>query len=77
MIQAKFSLESPQIDFLNKYKDYGFKDKSEMVRAAIFKLQSELELKALTESAKLYADLYENDHELQQLTKSAQEGWPN
>lgn len=77
MIQAKFSLESPQIDFLNKYKDYGFKDKSEMVRAAIFKLQSELELKALTESAKLYADLYENDQELQQLTKSAQEGWPN
>ena len=58
MIQAKFSWESTQVEFLNEYKDYGFKDKSEMVRAAILKLKQELEHKALTNSAALYAELY-------------------
>ena len=77
MIQAKFSLESTQVEFLNEYKDYGFKDKSEMVRAAILKLKQELEHKALTNSAALYAELYSSDEEMQQLTEEALEGWPN
>ena len=77
MIQAKFSLESTQVEFLNEYKDYGFKDKSEMVRAAILKLKQELEHKALTNSAALYAELYSSDEEMQQLTEAALEGWPN
>ncbi|MDJ0727937.1 MAG: hypothetical protein QNJ38_22780 [Prochloraceae cyanobacterium] len=71
MIQAKFSLESTQIEFLNEFKNYGFKDKSEMVRAAILKLKQELELKTLIDSAEIYTELYSNDEELQELTGSA------
>ena len=77
MIQEKFSLESTQIEFLKEFKNYGFKDKSEMVRAAILKLKQELELKALTDSAQLYTELYSNDEELQELTALALEEWPN
>lgn len=77
MIQAKFSLESTQIEFLNEFKNYGFKDKSEMVRAAILKLKQELELKTLIDSAEIYTELYSEDEELQELTGSAIEEWPN
>ena len=35
MLQAKFSVKESQARFLSKYKDYGFKDKSTMLRLAI------------------------------------------
>jgi hypothetical protein len=76
MHQAKFSLTPPLIEFLNHYKQYGFKDKSSMVQAALFELKKEFEQQNLKESANLYAEIYEEDTELQELTEVAIAGWP-
>ena len=46
-----------------------------MVRVALQKLQSELEVQELEESAQLYAEIYEKDAELQELTESACADW--
>ena len=76
MQQAKFSLTLSLIEFLNNYKFYGFKDKSSMVREALLRLKEELELQSLKQSANLYAEVYEEDVELQDLTDVAVTGWP-
>jgi hypothetical protein len=56
MYQAKISLTEPLAEFLAGYKDYGFKDKSAMVRAALAQLQQELELEQLKASAELLSN---------------------
>ena len=71
MQQAKFSVAKSQIDFLKRYSQFGFKDKSSMVRAALEELRIKLELQSLKESADLYAEIYKEDSELQELTDSA------
>ena len=76
MIQAKFSLEESQLRFLEQCKAYGFKDKSEVVRIALEHLRQELEQSRLQESAHLYAQVYDEDRELQELTESAVLDWP-
>jgi hypothetical protein len=76
MQQAKFSLTLSLIEFLNNYKFYGFKDKSSMVRAALLRLKEELELQSLRQSARWYAEVYEQEVELQDLTEAAVAGWP-
>jgi hypothetical protein len=76
MQHANFSLTLSLIEFLNNYKFYGFKDKSSMVRAALLRLKEELELQSLKQSANLYAEVYEEDAELQDLTEVAVAGWP-
>ncbi len=76
MHQAKFSLTPPLIEFLNHYKQYGFKDKSSMVQAALLELKKEFEQQNLKQSANLYAEVYEEDPELQELTQTALTGWP-
>ncbi len=76
MQQSKFSLTSPLIDFLGKYKRYGFKDKSSMVRVALLQLQEELELESLKQSADLYAEVYSEDSDLSELTEAALVEWP-
>ena len=76
MPQQKFSVHETQAEFLSNYKAYGFKDRSSMVRRAIDQLQSKLELDALRESAELYAEIYSEDNNLKELTKSAVTGWP-
>jgi len=75
MIQAKFGLEEAQIEFLNQYEKYGFKDKSSVIRAALERLKKELEREKLKASAELYAEVYEQDKELQELTESATTDW--
>jgi hypothetical protein len=70
MLQAKFSVKESQARFLSRYKDYGFKDKSTMLRVAI------LELEQLKQSANLYAEVYSEDNELKELTETALDGWP-
>jgi hypothetical protein len=75
MIEQKFSLEKPQIEFLNRYQKYGFKDANQIVKVALERFQLELEAQDLQESANLYAAIYEQDEELQQLTESALVGW--
>ncbi len=76
MIQAKFSLKESQIHFIEQCKQYGFKDKSEMVRTAIDRLSTEFHQHRLHESAALYADVYENDDETKDWTDSALSEWP-
>jgi Arc/MetJ-type ribon-helix-helix transcriptional regulator len=76
MIQSKFTLDQSQIDFLDQFKVRGFKDKSSIVRLALDRLYQELEQQELKKSAQLYAELYEEDEELQQLTDTAIVNWP-
>jgi Arc/MetJ-type ribon-helix-helix transcriptional regulator len=75
-MQAKFSFDEEQASFLNNYRDYGYKDKSSMVREALQRMKKELELKQLERSADLYAELYASDSDLQEWTESAVSGWP-
>ena len=76
MAQAKFTLEQSHIDFLEQFKDRGFKDKSSIVRLALDRLSHELDRQELEQSAELYAELYVEDLELQQLTDAASADWP-
>jgi hypothetical protein len=76
MLQSKFSLKEAQVRFLSKYKDYGFKDKSTMLRVAIDQFKKNLELEQLRQSANLYAEVYSEDDDLKELTEAASDGWP-
>lgn len=76
MQQIKVSLEDLQIEFINRFKDLGYKDKSALVRAAIQYLAEEYERTQLEQSAELYAELYSADEELREWTDVALEGWP-
>jgi len=76
MRQVKFSLNKEQIDFLKNYSSFGFKDKSSMVRESINLLKKKIEEHELKKSAELYAEVYEEDKDLQELTESAIVDWP-
>ncbi|MBM3237278.1 hypothetical protein FJZ31_13375 [Candidatus Poribacteria bacterium] len=76
MIQTKFSLAESQIHFLEHYKDYGFKDKSALVREALARFQQELAKEHLLKSADLYAEVYQEDEDVRELTETALAGWP-
>jgi Arc/MetJ-type ribon-helix-helix transcriptional regulator len=76
MIQSKFTLNQSHLDFLEEFRERGFKDKSSIVRLALDRLYQELERQELEESARLYAELYVADEELQQLTDVAIANWP-
>jgi Arc/MetJ-type ribon-helix-helix transcriptional regulator len=76
MIQAKFTLEESHLRFVDLFREHGFKDKSSVVRAALERLEYELEQEKLRQSADLYAEIYENDTDLQELAAAALTGWP-
>jgi hypothetical protein len=76
MQQAKFSFTPTLWEFLCNYKMYGFKDRSSMVQSALFRLKEELELKNLKQSAELYAEIYQEDSELHEITETAIQEWP-
>ena len=76
MIQAKFSLTDAQAQFLAQRKQYGFKDKSEVVRTALDHLQEELIQQRLADSADIYTEIYANDSETQEWTDAALSDWP-
>ncbi|MFO7911232.1 MAG: hypothetical protein R6V15_03630 [Desulfotignum sp.] len=76
MLQAKFSVEETQDQFLKNFKSYGFKDKSAMLRAAIEHFRKEKEQERLKKSADLYAEVYSEDEDLKELTEIAINGWP-
>jgi Arc/MetJ-type ribon-helix-helix transcriptional regulator len=75
MVPTKVTLEQSQIDFLAQFKDLGFKDKSSVVRLALNRLQQEMERQELERSADLYAEVYGEDEELQELTAIAGADW--
>jgi hypothetical protein len=76
MIQAKFSIYETQARFLNNYRSYGFKDRSNMLRTAIDLFQKRLEMESLRRSADLYAEVYAEDEELRDLVEASLKGWP-
>lgn len=76
MLQAKFSLEESQVEFLSEFRRHGFKDKSAVVRNALDRFRAELAQQRLRESADLYAEVYANDAETQEWTDAALEEWP-
>lgn len=76
MIQAKFTIEDTHSTFLNQHKKYGFKDKSAVIRTALNRLQRDIEKERLKRSAELYAELYQEDRRLRELTEFAVAEWP-
>ncbi len=76
MIQAKFSLEETHIEFLAQHQQYGFKDKSGLVRAALDRFYAEFAQQRLSESAELYAQVYTEDDETQEWTEAGLSEWP-
>jgi Arc/MetJ-type ribon-helix-helix transcriptional regulator len=76
MVPTKVTLEQSQIDFLAQFKDLGFKDRSSLVRLALNQLQQQIEGQELKRSADLYAEIYEGDVDLQELTALAGADWP-
>jgi hypothetical protein len=76
MRQTKFSCKEDEIEFLSNFKEYGFKDKSAMVRESLNLLREKLESQRLRESAELYVETYLEDSELKALTDAALEKWP-
>lgn len=76
MLQAKFSVEEQQAQFLNNFKAYGFKDKSTMLRTDIKHFKKEMELENLRKSTELYSEIYSEDNDLKEFTETALSGWP-
>jgi len=76
MLQAKFSVEESQAQFLNDCMMYGFKDKSAMLRAAIDHFKKAVDIENLRKSAELYSEIYSGDDSLKDLTETAINGWP-
>jgi hypothetical protein len=76
MQKLSIDLEDAQLDFIYNCTNYGFKDKTALIKTAIDKLRRELEQKQLQRSADLYAQLYDSDQELKELTESSISGWP-
>lgn len=62
--------------FVEHFQDYGFQDSRELVMAALQRLQSALASAKLDESAALYAEIYEEEADLQALTEAGLEEWP-
>jgi hypothetical protein len=76
MGQEKFSFKEKQTQFVSRYKSYGYKDKSTLVRAALDHFEEEMEQEKLKKSAALYAETYAEDRDLKELTDSALSEWP-
>lgn len=71
MQNTKFSLTPSLSEFLSNYRLYGFKNRTAMIQTALLRFKKELELENLRQSAKLYAEIYDEDNELHELAESA------
>lgn len=76
MVTARFSLTDEQLLLLSRHRELGFVDKSSLLRAALDQFRQQWRRDQVTRSAELYAELYEQDEELQQLTEQANQDWP-
>ncbi len=74
--QAKLSNTEAHTESPAQRGSHGFKDKSEVVQTALDHLLSELIKQRLIESAELYAEVYENDHELKDWADQPLSDWP-
>jgi Arc/MetJ-type ribon-helix-helix transcriptional regulator len=76
MVQLKVNLEETQAEFLDQFQRYGFPNKSAVVREALTRLYADMQAEQLRRSAALYAELYDEDEEIQDLTNVALAEWP-
>lgn len=76
MKEYTFKLDDSISQFVEQFQDYGFQDSRTLVMAALQRFQSALESAKLQESAALYAEIYEEDPELQALAEAGLEEWP-
>jgi len=76
MLDARFSVDQTHLDFLNHYRQYGFKNRSMMVRTALDHLKVEIEAARLRQSAKLYAEIYAEEEEPRDFAEAAIGEWP-
>lgn len=77
MKQAKFSLNSSQLKFLEQAQSHGFKDKSQVVRIALDRMMRDMKEQQLRQSAKLYAETLDEDSETKEWLEVAAEEWPD
>jgi len=76
MIQTTINFNDSDLSFLNNFKQYGFENKSDLIRTALAYMKQKFAKNDLKESADLYAEIYNEDKEVQEMTKSAMSGWP-
>lgn len=76
MPQMRLTLTDEQADFLHGFAALGYPDRSSLVREALDRFRKELTQQQLRESADLYAEVYAEDEDLQQLASQAMAGWP-
>ena len=75
-IEKLIKLDKHEEEFINHYAELGFENPDEMVKKGLQLLKEELERHAqLTQSADLYAELYDQDEELKDWTASATQDW--
>jgi hypothetical protein len=76
MIEQKIQIQETEAQFIENYAEHGFHSMSELISRALELLKRELEKQnALIQSADLYAEVYEEDEDLQDWTNSAIEDW--
>jgi hypothetical protein len=72
---SKIQLPEDQVEFSAVIKSMIKKQKS-MIREALKLLRKECEAQKLRQSADLYAEIYDEDSELREMTDVAVNGWP-
>ena len=77
MIQATINIDNSDMSFLNKSRSNGFKDKINLIKTALTYLKQKFGKTNLKASANLYAENYNEDKEVKEITESALEGWPD
>jgi Arc/MetJ-type ribon-helix-helix transcriptional regulator len=63
MVQSKITLTEELSDFLSFHKEFGYKNRSDMIREALEAMKQKLDEEKLTNSANLYSELYDDDDE--------------
>lgn len=65
-------LNNEQAKVINNYKEFGFRNRNELINYALELLRNEIIKKIeLEKSAELYAEIYDKDEETKSLTESA------
>jgi metal-responsive CopG/Arc/MetJ family transcriptional regulator len=67
MTQVKVTLKPDLLEFIDNYRQFGYKSRTQIINDAIELLQQKLEEEDLIKSAQIYQEIYETDIELQAL----------
>ena len=76
MSHLEVDLPPTLAEFVSNYENYGFSDKNSLIHTALLQLKEAYDLQSLQASATLYAEIYAEDKDLQELTEVALAEWP-